>query len=222
MDHYNKGKKFGGGGGRKFGGGGDRGGRGGDRGGRGGFGGGRDGDRQMHRAVCDDCGKNCEVPFRPTGEKPIFCSDCFSNKRDSGSRDSRDRGHGGRDSKPRFDKKSYQGGGHDAPNYKAQFDMLNSKMDRILKALNINAFEEKIKDTKKEIIDDSKSKKFKKAPKSSADKTALKKAIKKTVAKKSTVKKKAVAKKPTTKKKAVAKKAPAKKTTKKKAVTKKK
>ncbi len=26
----------------------------------------------MHSAVCDDCGKRCEVPFRPTGDKPIF------------------------------------------------------------------------------------------------------------------------------------------------------
>lgn len=31
----------------------------------------------MHRAVCDECGKDCEVPFRPTGDKPIYCSDCF-------------------------------------------------------------------------------------------------------------------------------------------------
>lgn len=44
---------------------------------------------EMHSAVCDNCGKQCEVPFRPTSGKPVYCSDCFESKRensDSGSR----------------------------------------------------------------------------------------------------------------------------------------
>lgn len=50
------------------------------------FGGGGFRDREvvMHKAVCSECGKNCEVPFRPTGDKPVYCSDCFSNKREDG------------------------------------------------------------------------------------------------------------------------------------------
>lgn len=35
----------------------------------------------MHPAVCSDCGDNCEVPFRPTGERPIFCGKCFGAKK---------------------------------------------------------------------------------------------------------------------------------------------
>ena len=35
------------------------------------------GDRPKFQAVCDKCGKKCEVPFRPTGDKPIYCDDCF-------------------------------------------------------------------------------------------------------------------------------------------------
>ena len=34
----------------------------------------------MHDAVCDECGKDCQVPFRPSGDKPIYCSDCFEKK----------------------------------------------------------------------------------------------------------------------------------------------
>ena len=34
---------------------------------------------QMHRATCSNCGKECEVPFRPNGSKPVLCSDCFKN-----------------------------------------------------------------------------------------------------------------------------------------------
>lgn len=43
----------------------------------------------MHKATCSECGKSCEVPFRPTGEKPVYCSDCFGGKRESGDRESR-------------------------------------------------------------------------------------------------------------------------------------
>lgn len=44
---------------------------------------GRDERPQMHDAVCSKCGKRCQVPFRPTGARPIFCSDCFEKERDS-------------------------------------------------------------------------------------------------------------------------------------------
>ncbi len=27
--------------------------------------------------TCDSCKKKCEVPFKPTGDKPVYCSDCF-------------------------------------------------------------------------------------------------------------------------------------------------
>jgi len=53
------------------------GGRGG-HGGRGGFGrGGYGGPREMHKAVCSDCGQECEVPFKPTEGRPVYCRDCF-------------------------------------------------------------------------------------------------------------------------------------------------
>lgn len=41
----------------------------------------RDRTRQMHKAVCSQCGADCEVPFRPTGDRPIFCSDCFGKQK---------------------------------------------------------------------------------------------------------------------------------------------
>jgi len=52
----------------------------------GGFGGGRradSGPREMHDAVCASCGKACQVPFKPSGEKPVYCSDCFQSQRGS-------------------------------------------------------------------------------------------------------------------------------------------
>jgi len=37
--------------------------------------------RELFEAVCADCGKTASVPFRPSGAKPVYCSDCFQNHR---------------------------------------------------------------------------------------------------------------------------------------------
>ena len=54
-------------------------------GGSGGYGGGGGGGgyrapREMHDAVCAECGKDTQVPFLPRGDKPVYCSDCFSKR----------------------------------------------------------------------------------------------------------------------------------------------
>src|SRR3989338_3288291 len=36
---------------------------------------------EVFKATCADCQKQCEVPFRPSGDRPVFCSDCFGEKR---------------------------------------------------------------------------------------------------------------------------------------------
>ena len=37
--------------------------------------------RQMHPAVCGECAQMTEVPFLPRGDRPVFCTDCFSKLR---------------------------------------------------------------------------------------------------------------------------------------------
>jgi CxxC-x17-CxxC domain-containing protein len=45
------------------------------------FGGGRSfGPREMHKAKCSDCGKDCEVPFKPTEGKPVYCRECYAKR----------------------------------------------------------------------------------------------------------------------------------------------
>jgi len=41
----------------------------------------RDFPREMHKATCSDCGKECEVPFKPTEGRPIYCRECFQKHR---------------------------------------------------------------------------------------------------------------------------------------------
>lgn len=38
-------------------------------------------DREMFSAICSDCGNEARVPFQPRGDKPVYCSDCFSKQR---------------------------------------------------------------------------------------------------------------------------------------------
>ena len=45
-----------------------------------GFGGYDRGPREMHPIVCAECGKDATVPFRPRGDRPVYCSDCFSRQ----------------------------------------------------------------------------------------------------------------------------------------------
>jgi CxxC-x17-CxxC domain-containing protein len=49
-------------------------------------GGGGGGRREMHPATCANCGKETEVPFLPRGDRPVYCSDCFSKQPSSGGR----------------------------------------------------------------------------------------------------------------------------------------
>ena len=37
--------------------------------------------REMYPAVCARCGKETTVPFKPSGDKPVYCKDCYQSKR---------------------------------------------------------------------------------------------------------------------------------------------
>jgi len=39
--------------------------------------------REMHKATCADCGKETEVPFKPTEGRPVYCRDCYQKHRNS-------------------------------------------------------------------------------------------------------------------------------------------
>lgn len=38
--------------------------------------------RELHDAVCANCGASCKVPFVPNGERPVYCSECFAAMKD--------------------------------------------------------------------------------------------------------------------------------------------
>ncbi|PKL37034.1 hypothetical protein CVV38_04075 [Candidatus Peregrinibacteria bacterium HGW-Peregrinibacteria-1] len=83
----------------------------------------------MHETECSSCGRDCRVPFRPSGEKPVYCSDCFQKDNDRS-----------KNNQPRaFTKDNFK-----APKFKQaspssitseQFEILNAKLDKILDRL---------------------------------------------------------------------------------------
>jgi CxxC-x17-CxxC domain-containing protein len=94
-----------------------------------------DGPQVMHKTICSDCGKECEVPFKPNGSKPVFCRDCFQGKRVSDS----PRSEGNYPPRrPNFEDRGPQVSRPSpvlVPQYGQQFEALNAKLDRILNML---------------------------------------------------------------------------------------
>jgi len=172
----------------------------------------------MHKAICSECGKECELPFKPTGDKPVFCSNCFRNKANSNrssGRDSKNRSNfqekrmysaictecgnkcevpfrptGG---KPIYCSNCFSKGdntrGKNTEQFEEQIEILNAKLDNILKLLT------PIVST--EVAREQKATRKTGVPKT---KKVAKEQTKRTVSPKKTIKKKAVAKKTVAKK----------------------
>ena len=37
--------------------------------------------RKMYKATCADCVQECEVPFEPAQDRPVYCKECYRNHR---------------------------------------------------------------------------------------------------------------------------------------------
>jgi CxxC-x17-CxxC domain-containing protein len=71
----------------------------------------REGPLEMHKVTCSKCGIECEVPFKPTSSKPVYCSDCFNKTGDRGGSSNRS---------------------------SEDLAIINIKLDKIMKALKID------------------------------------------------------------------------------------
>ena len=65
---------------------------------------------EMTEVTCDSCGKRCEVPFKPTSSKPVFCKECFDKKDKGVSKENSSR----------------------------DLDIINEKLNKIMKHLKID------------------------------------------------------------------------------------
>ncbi|SRR3989344_4109570 len=105
---------------------------------RGGFSRDRNSERrsvEMYDAVCSKCNKKCQVPFRPTGSKPVFCSECFGQQGDRGDR----------------------GSNFSQSNNSADLSQINAKLDKIiaiLQELELDVVDEDMTDLDKDSEDE--------------------------------------------------------------------
>jgi len=87
---------------------------------------GRSNYKPMHLATCEKCHEQCEVPFKPNGRKPVYCSNCFvkdSNRPSSGFA-GRDR----RSDRPSFNR---------APDVSEQLKEISQKLDKIVRLMEM-------------------------------------------------------------------------------------
>jgi CxxC-x17-CxxC domain-containing protein len=42
---------------------------------------------EMHTVTCGDCGDECQIPFEPKFNRPVYCSECFQKNKPQKSRD---------------------------------------------------------------------------------------------------------------------------------------
>ena len=71
---------------------------------------------EKFKAVCSKCGEECELPFRPSQNKPVFCSSCYRNVERLERQKSND---------------NYDG----ENNNSIQINEINRKLDKILRLL---------------------------------------------------------------------------------------
>ena len=100
---------------------------------------------EMHEVTCDKCGKQCEVPFKPSRDKPVFCSDCFRKEGGSGS-----------GSRSNFDSRNKNADSQSGMSSE-QFKQINAKLDKIIEFLDNIEFEDDLDedDSDEEKEDDS-------------------------------------------------------------------
>ncbi len=120
-------------------------------------------EKRMYPAICDSCGKRCEVPFQPTSGKPIYCDSCFN-------KDGNDRKGMGRNGNINRDRNEDQ--------IKEQIATLDRKIDKIIKALKIND------PSLSKVVEKEEKKTKKTAKKKAVKKITKKKAVKKRIKKK--------------------------------------
>ena len=69
---------------------------------------------EMFGTICDKCKRRCKVPFKPSGGKPVYCSDCFRKN------------------------ESYEPRNDSANLSSLDIDQINRKLDKILELLESN------------------------------------------------------------------------------------
>jgi len=153
--------------------------------------------KEMFDTVCDECGKDCKVPFKPTGDRPVYCSDCFRAREDNnqdGDRGNR-RFDNERPQERKFERTPERisdkpaTSNHDMSKMMDQLNSMNSKLEKVLRFFESQAVKTSVQESSAKTVEVKAQKPVKvieaKSEKNESKKEEKpKKAVKKTVAKK--------------------------------------
>lgn len=89
---------------------------------------------ELHQATCNECGKMCEVPFRPNGKKPVYCRDCFRREDGTTRTDTPSRTSYAR-ATPSYDRPSRSPEASSSNDLAKQVSLLVTKIDRLISAI---------------------------------------------------------------------------------------
>lgn len=73
-------------------------------------------DQERTKVICASCGVECEIPFKPRSNKPVYCDNCFSKGNTNND-------HKNDDNSGKIDPKD--------------IDIIKRKLNKIMNALNI-------------------------------------------------------------------------------------
>ncbi|NTU47005.1 hypothetical protein HGA88_05250 [Candidatus Roizmanbacteria bacterium] len=86
----------------------------------------------FYKATCGKCRKDCEVPFRPSGERPVLCRDCFQKNGGPEERRTNERNF----SRPSYNSRTpSENKSNENAQYKEQLTAIHNKLDRIIQIL---------------------------------------------------------------------------------------
>jgi CxxC-x17-CxxC domain-containing protein len=97
---------------------------------------------QKFDALCSNCGKKCQVPFRPDGTKPVYCKDCFGIPRDAMAKKQKTFGGQARSLGSIRPATSSAPEGKSIGDLTRQIAAMNTKIDTMLKILSSDSSEE--------------------------------------------------------------------------------
>jgi CxxC-x17-CxxC domain-containing protein len=108
-------------------------------------GGSRDSGFELHEVTCDKCGRKCDVPFKPTNNKPVYCRTCFRQNDSTDSKggferfDQKGRGNDRFDSRDRFNDGNDKFESKNSSGVSSEdLEKINRKLDKIMRALKID------------------------------------------------------------------------------------
>ncbi len=99
-------------------------------------------EQEMFKATCTTCGAACEVPFRPDGQKPVLCRDCYATKNSfepgGQKREGRERGASfGAKAAPAYERNAPKAApaSVDLSGLMKRIDTLESKLNQVLELI---------------------------------------------------------------------------------------